>query len=232
MGVAMQGGDKTGRRYDCNDKPGWGFWYVRAGVLVLALGMLAGCAEDREGPGVVGAVAEADPPDDLRRRPCEVVTRDMVSTAFALDAEAIEQSSMSSLCAYRWESGGELLDVTVHVSAVAADAAQARALFETATSGEGAKRPAAGSKGHFEDIDGLGDQARIDTGNGDVHVRSDRVYFTLNAYHGPAMPPVTPSPTAVSAVDARARWWQATLPQRRQATEKLARVSVDPADVD
>ncbi|WP_152620108.1 hypothetical protein [Lysobacter sp. A03] len=190
-------------------------------MMVLALAALAGCAADQG-----AAVPEAALPqvaDDLRSAPCTAVTRDMVSAAFSIDAALIEQSSMSSLCVYRWEGEEELLDVTVHVTAVAPDERQARALFEDATSGEGA-RSSSPEAGPFEDVDDIGDQARFDTANSDLHVLRDRVYFTLNAYFGPAMEPVESSSDAANAIDARTQWWQATLPQRRQTTQTLASV--------
>lgn len=220
MGVVMRALRKIGRR--CG-KAGLAVPARRfVGAVILALGILAGCTVDRSDPLPVMAQPAAG--GDLRSRPCEVVTRTMVSAAFAVDAALIEQSSMSSLCAYRWEGDDELLDVTVHVSAVAADAGQARALFENATAVNSRQPIAAAAAGPFEDVGGLGDQARVDTGNSDLHIRSDRLYFTLNAYSGPAMAVATSSAEGVSAIDARAQWWQTTLPQRRQAAQTLGLV--------
>lgn len=222
MGIVAQGVDEADRRRGNNDRRGKSVrcvGAVRIVVQIIALaGLSAGCVGEGSDPQAAGATAIGSA-QDLRSTPCEVVTRDMVSSTFAVAAADIEQSSMSSLCAYRWEGGDELLDVTVHVSAVTEDAVQARLLFEQATAAD------------FQDVAGLGDQARIDTGNGDMHVRDGGLYFTLNAYYGPAMPkpaPVVPAP--LSAMDARAAWWQSTIPQRRQTAMRLVRVAVEAPD--
>lgn len=217
MGIVAYGVGEAGRMRGNNGNCGRpARWIVvgRVAALIIALGLSVGCESEgshsQEASPIVAGSAQ-----DLRSTPCEVVTRSMVSSTFAVAAADIEQSSMSSLCAYRWEGEGDLLDVTVHVSAVTEDAAQARLLFEQATASD------------FQDVAGLGDQARIDTGNGDMHVRDGGLYFTLNAYYGPAMPKVMPMPVPASAVDARAEWWQGTIPQRRQAAMRLVRASAD-----
>lgn len=233
MGVVMYGADDAGRRRGNNGKPGRRTGQERIAALVLTLGALAGCAGEGSSPPGSTLTASVHT-DNLRTRPCAVVTRDMVSTTFAVAAADIEQSSMSSLCAYRWEGGDERLDVTVHVTAMADDVAHARLLFDQATAASTGPAPGARAAADFQEIHGLGDQARIDTGNGDVHVRHDRLYFTLNAYYGPTMPEVTPVPVPVpvptSAMDARAEWLRNTIPQRRQAAMRLVRASVEAAE--
>ncbi|WP_222565705.1 hypothetical protein [Novilysobacter antarcticus] len=188
------------------------------GALALALALVVGCASDHTVPASPAGLSEGD--DGLRSTPCAVVSRDMVSAAFAVDAALIEQSSMSSLCVYRRENGSDLLDVTVHVSAVAGDADEARALFEQATAADLQSSPA-GSAGPFEEVPDVGDQARFDVGNSDLHIRSDRLYFTLNAYSGPKMEAAIVDTEAAGRIDAHAQWWQATLPQRRLAARTL-----------
>ena len=219
MGIVAHGVGEADRRRgntgNCGPPPGGvGAWRVVA--LVVALAISTGCVGEGR-PQVAGATVTGSA-QDLRSTPCEVVTRDMVSRTFAVAAEDIEQSSMSSLCVYRWEGSDELLDVTLHVSAVADDVAHARRLFEQAT------------VANFQDVDGPGDQARLNTANGDVHVRHGRLYFTLNAYYGPVMPKVMPMAVPPDALDTRAQWWQGTIPQRRQAALQLLRALTDSAE--
>lgn len=223
MGVVMQALGKGGRR---RLRFGAGVAHAHAvvGVMVLVLAALAGCAADHG--AAVPEAALLQPAEDLRSAPCTVVTRDMVSAAFSIDAALIEQSSMSSLCVYRWEGEDELLDVTVHVTAVEPDERHARAAFEDATSGRGTGSSSR-DVGPFEDVDDVGDQARFDTVNSDLHVLNDRVYFTLNAYFGPAMELATSPGEPANGIDARTQWWQATLPQRRHGTQTLASVWMD-----
>ncbi|QOW19896.1 hypothetical protein INQ41_02160 [Lysobacter ciconiae] len=188
----------------------------------MALALLAGCTA---GPATPPALA--GPPDtagDPRNAPCAVVTRQMVASAFSIDAALIEQSSMSSLCAYRWEDERDLLEVTVHVRAVAASRAQARELFQEATAGEAPRLPPANPSGPFEEVAGIGAKARLDTGTSDLHVLGDGLYFTLNAYSGAGGRTAADGAGTAGAVDARTRWWQHTLPQRRQHTQALGRV--------
>lgn len=200
-----------------------------AGALALGLAAFAGCALTDSGPDIANA-ATLDVEEDLRNAPCQVVTRDMVSTVFSIPAAEIEQSSMSTLCGYRWEDGRELLDVTVHVSAISDDASQARTLFQQATA-KPDQTPGAHGEAIFEDVEGLGDQARSDTRTGEVHVLRGRLYFTLNAYHGPVMPVPARQPLAETVVNAQAQWQSATLDQRRQASTELARASINRHEV-
>ncbi len=207
---------------------GRGVRWLLAGALLWALAVSSGCSGHDSSQAAAG-VGDSQPTPDPRREPCEVVTREVLATTFALPVLEIEQSSMSSLCVYHWAGGDELLDVTLHLSAVTDDAADARARFEEATA-EPAGKAAPQAEPAFEELAGLGDQARVDTRNGDVHVLRDRFYFTLNAYYGPGMPAARRPPVLPSGADARARWVQATLPQRRQAATELARTAVYPQD--
>lgn len=203
-----------------------------AGLLLwaLALAVSPACGGSDPVPATAGAGAgDHQGMRDLRDAPCQVVTREALAVTFSLPERDIEQSSMSSLCVYHWADQDELLDVTVHVSAVTEDPARARALFEAATA-EPTGAAALQADRAFEDIAGLGDQARVDTRNGDVHVRRDRVYFTLNAYYGPGMPSAPHQPVVRSGAEARATWVHATLPQRRLAATELARMAVYPPD--
>ena len=225
MGVVMHSGGESGGGGDRSSVSLRNVGRRVAGCLLLGLVGLAGCVANDPVPGNA-SVANPDSIDDLRSAPCQVVTRDVVSDTFSVPVEEIEQSSMSSLCAYHWEREGELLDVTVHVSAIGADPAQATALFQQATTEPG-QTPVMHSGDAFEDVDGLGDQARVDIRTGDVHVRRDRLYFTLNAYHGPVMPTVPRPPAVEGITDVREQWRRSTLADRRQAATDLVRASID-----
>ncbi len=229
MDVVMRDGETAGRRGGISSGARGRLRRLVWGAFALAFTAAVGCAAN-EPPLDVARVVGPAGEQDLRNAPCQVVTRDMVSRTFSIPAAEIEQSSMSSLCGYRWEGEGKLLDVTVHVSAITEHAAQARALFQEATGATAApgQPRTARLTGPFEVVDGLGDQALIDTRNGDVHVRRDRLYFTLNAYHGPAMPDAARPALIETVAGTRAQWQQNTLSERRQAATDLARASIGP----
>lgn len=85
-----------------------------------------------------------------------------------------------------------------------------------------------GSAGiQFEDVDGVGDEARLalSVGAGDLHVRAGNLYFVASAYSGPEMQMPT-GMTAGSILAADRQWRRETMPQRRQAAIKLAEAIV------
>lgn len=102
------------------------------------------------------------------------------------------------------------------------DLDEAGAAAADALVGETGKAMADGSGGlQFRDVEGLGDQARVLVGNGDVHVLHGNLYFNIGAYSGPQMPP--PSEYTAEALLEASRAWQASIvPEREEAGIALA----------
>lgn len=81
----------------------------------------------------------------------------------------------------------------------------------------------------YEDVPGVGDEARMNAGDGNITVRIANLTFSVAAYQGTAMP--TPNVQGLSDVKeimrvvkaATAAWQRETLPQRRQDSTKLAK---------
>lgn len=101
--------------------------------------------------------------------------------------------------------------------------------------GAGAKRAAdavagvaSGGNGIvFEDVEGVGDEARMaqTVGAGDLYVRVGNLNFVVAAYSGPRMP--SPESFTPGAIMAASKAWQAeTLPERKRAATELARAVV------
>lgn len=87
---------------------------------------------------------------------------------------------------------------------------------------------AGGSGGiRFEDVDGVGDEARLalTVGAGELHVRVGNLYFIGSAYRGPGMQ-MPDKVTGASIMAADKQWRRDTMPQRKDAAIKLARAVV------
>ncbi|HET6632743.1 MAG TPA: hypothetical protein VFG73_08560 [Rhodanobacteraceae bacterium] len=77
----------------------------------------------------------------------------------------------------------------------------------------------------FEPVEGVADQARFDTGTGELAVRHGNLYFKISGYRGSSMP--MPAKMDFNSIRANSRKWiRETMPQRKQAAVKLARAAV------
>lgn len=76
----------------------------------------------------------------------------------------------------------------------------------------------------FRDVEGVGDQARISVGGGDLHVLYGNLYFTLSAYHGEQMKFEGHDLTRL--VSASREWRKSVQPQREEQSLQLARAAV------
>ncbi|MEN1929959.1 hypothetical protein WCE37_13330 [Luteimonas sp. MJ250] len=75
----------------------------------------------------------------------------------------------------------------------------------------------------FSDVDGIGDQARMLVGRGDLRVLVDNLHFSVTAHHGERM---TAPPDLTQLVAASRAWHQTTLAEREEQTIALARAAV------
>jgi hypothetical protein len=86
----------------------------------------------------------------------------------------------------------------------------------------------------FEDVKGIGDEARESTADGELWVRVGNMTFITRAYRGDKMP--TPK-IEMKAGDTKAymkkmmaanrEWTKKTLPERQKATRKLTRAIIE-----
>lgn len=115
--------------------------------------------------------------------------------------------------------------------AMAAIGEQARSSSDLSDAGRAAADALVGETGktvadesgglRFRDVEGLGDQARILLGNGDVHVLHGNLYFSIGAYSGPQMPP-PPEYSAEALLKASRAWQKSIVPEREEAGIALA----------
>ncbi|MEN1958338.1 hypothetical protein [Luteimonas changyuni] len=75
----------------------------------------------------------------------------------------------------------------------------------------------------FSDVDGVGDQARMLVGRGDLRVLVDNLHFSVTAHHGERM---AAPPDLTKLVAASRAWHQTTLAEREEQTIALARAAV------
>lgn len=83
----------------------------------------------------------------------------------------------------------------------------------------------------FEDVEGVGDQARLNTTTGDLHVRAANVLFVVNAFKGPRAPrPAAGGADAKAAIErarkAHAKHIASTMDERRDLAVKLAKAVI------
>ena len=79
----------------------------------------------------------------------------------------------------------------------------------------------------YEDLPGLGDEARISNTDGGIWVRLGNLTFQVYAYKGPAKPkpkldPKNPQAMAAEAVEIQKKWMADTVDQRKADAKKLA----------
>lgn len=125
-------------------------------LLAAAIGMggllLGACGQSASGPD--GAATDATTraakvassahfDKDINKRPCEIIGKAAVASAFGVPAADIKQSSFSRICRYEWEGGNEELNVEVYVRDVRDNAKFAAAAFESSTRSMSAEEVAA-----------------------------------------------------------------------------------------
>lgn len=77
----------------------------------------------------------------------------------------------------------------------------------------------------FVDVPGVGDQARFDTGTGELNVRVDNLYFSISAYRGPGME--MPDELNIASIQrAHKAWMKETGAEHKQAAVKLTKAAV------
>jgi len=80
----------------------------------------------------------------------------------------------------------------------------------------------------YEDVPGIGDEARINLNDGGIWVRVDNLTFSVAGYAGPPKPRLTPKTFKLKEIAAAAQaanraWLQQTLDQRKRDGQKLAK---------
>jgi hypothetical protein len=76
----------------------------------------------------------------------------------------------------------------------------------------------------WEDVPGLGDEARVNNQNGMVRIRDGNALIVVSAFLVPEDSPYTGPPTDISAITVHNRKWvEATIEERKAASIKLAR---------
>ncbi|MGY0652840.1 hypothetical protein ACW7GZ_13475 [Luteimonas sp. A537] len=75
----------------------------------------------------------------------------------------------------------------------------------------------------FSDVDGVGDQARMLVGRGELSVLVDNLHFSVTAHHGKRM---TAPPDLKQLVAASRAWHQTTLAEREEQSIAVARAAV------
>ncbi|MHA6687275.1 hypothetical protein [Mesorhizobium sp. A556] len=83
---------------------------------------------------------------------------------------------------------------------------------------------AGGGKGlHFEDVEGVADEARFGTRFGTLYVRQGNLQLRLGAYHGHGMMPSEPGKSIMTAIK---EWQKETMSARKQQSAELAKAIV------
>ncbi|MGY0632779.1 hypothetical protein [Luteimonas sp. A478] len=78
----------------------------------------------------------------------------------------------------------------------------------------------------FRDVSGVGDQARMQVGTGDLNVLYGNLQFSVTAYHGESMPFPDDFSGAAGLMAASNAWMAEILPQREEQTIELARAAL------
>ena len=250
-------------------------------MLVPCLVLLApGCDDAKTGDSggsktkpEAGEKAQAEDPaataktfeEGLKKRACELLTADMVSTALEVPAGDLKQMKVLG-CSYEWQDEAREVDAALRFVRVYDDAEKAAQWFSNMTKDqspeelkaameqvtqkakengklEGAgKEKAAEAIGSaltnsmpegvsYEDVPGVGDEARASKQNGDLYVRVGNATFTISAYAGKLYvpPPLDPNDLKAAAKaqqKAAVAWEKETAPQRKEAAVKLAKLVV------
>lgn len=226
---------------------------LKVAVLPFVLLAMAACDSDAgSGTETAKASSGAKVAVTVQDDPCSLLTPQTVSKTFSVPVDDISQMTVSTTCGYDWETKSDRMDVMFNVSKADKDAAKVGEFFKLATrnmsqqevadayqkiSAEAAARGqktdttervvAAGSARdiRFEDVAGLGDQARFDLRTGRMHVLYGNLYFDVAAYHGPKMP--TPAAFDMETIGkASETWTQETMAERKAAAETIARAVI------
>lgn len=167
-----------------------------------------------------------------------------------------QSNVMSSRCSYEMESNGDTLDVEVSVDAFEttkkaasyfrratrnmsseeiSDAMNSIQKEAGTDLGTAAQKDAAESIGsgvkqgggiQFQDVEGVGDQARLNTFDGTLNLQAGNLLIDLRSYYGPAMPiPDVIEPGTMMKV--QKSWMQDTMEARETQSVKLAKIALD-----
>lgn len=190
----------------------------------------------------------------LEDQPCEIVTAAMVAKALDIPESSIEQSNVvASRCSYKLEAEvDKVLIVEVAIDVYETDESAAEvfynatrsissdkiagtmaALTDSAEYSNAQQDAAEGMVSglfqngiQFEDVDGLADQARFDTGDGTLQLLQDNVRIKLRAFYGPSMP-LPDKITSETIMKTLNNWMQDTMSQRREHAVKLANIVLE-----
>lgn len=186
----------------------------------------------------------------IQDRPCEALTAQMVADVLDVGADRLEQSQpLDALCSYEMEEDGDTLQVEVTLDArESVDAAAA--YFSAATrsmsreeleeamktlqdmsaedESDGQEEVTDGIASglmqdgiQFEDVEGVGDEARFEPSNGSLHLRKGNLLIDLSAFHGPKMP-LPDKITSDTIMKAMNAWLQDTMDTRKKQAVALA----------
>lgn len=188
----------------------------------------------------------------LRDSPCSLIGPEVVAAVFDLPVDGIKQYAAGGMCKYDWKGDGRIMNAVIHVLRVGETAAETAGYFANATAGmdaaaldaalesireQASDEPAAGallgaagevsragSGGlEFGDVEGIGDRARMQLGNGDLSVLHGNLYFSVAAFHGDRMQ----APASLSEmVSASRAWHRETLSQRKEQSIALAKAAL------
>lgn len=78
----------------------------------------------------------------------------------------------------------------------------------------------------FTDVEGVGDEARLDTSTGELNVRLGNLRFRVSAFKGASMP-IPDKLNSASIMAAHKAWVTKTLEQRKQAAMKLTKAGLE-----
>lgn len=93
--------------------------------------------------------------------------------------------------------------------------------------GAAGEASSSGSRGiQFRDVPGIGDQARMQVGKGDLNILYGNLFFSVSAYHGAPMSFADGFPGASGLVAASNAWMAEVLPQREEQSIELARAAL------
>lgn len=184
--------------------------------------------------------------------PCSLLSPAVVADLFSVPVAEVKRIAVASTCQYDWKAGSDRLQAALTVQHVGQNAAEAISRFDSGTrslsagevsdafsridaelekrgqksAGTDAVSGAMGAGGGraitFEDFSGVGDRARFNPGQGELHVVYGNLYFSVSAYHGPKMS--MPGGASLQDLPAiTADWQRETTPQRKAAAEKVAK---------
>ena len=208
------------------------------------------------------AEAQAKFQGDLDKKPCEILTPELVESTFSVPKAELKQMKIMG-CIYSWKNEDEELQATLTLMRAHKSADVAAQWFANATKGMSAEeakavvkeatekakkdpkvdtkieKKAADMVGaaavanttavRFEEVDGVGDQARVTARDGTLWVRTGNLTFNVSAYKGPKMPGIKfkkmdPKSIMAQSKKANADWMAKTLDQRKTQATELAQV--------